>query len=242
MVMAATKSGMFRRTGRGLPLTPSRRAFMFTGLNAFPARRRSWPPSPTANPISGPADANGSHVDQSWTLSPTGNWTAFTTAGVQQTRTHNNANEILTITRSPTNPPDPNYDLAGNNVFGPKPNDDANGMHCVYDAWNRLAKVYLDDGDTPGTLDPNDRLLEACRYDGLVRRTVRVMRDLSSGGAGVWRRRDFYHNEQWQVVEERRRTMPVAVDPQGTYICSHSAITAYAQYVWEKRGQEPLVP
>ena len=44
-----------------------------------------------------PGDANGSQVDQSWSLSPTGNWTSSTTNGATQTRTHNNANEILTL-------------------------------------------------------------------------------------------------------------------------------------------------
>ena len=85
-----------------------------------------------------PGDANGGSLDQSWTLRPTGNWESFTAGGVEQTRTHNNANEITAITRSPGDLPDPLYGPAGCNVFGPKPNDDANGMHSLYDAWNLM--------------------------------------------------------------------------------------------------------
>ena len=167
----------------------------------------------------------------SWSLTPTGNWSSSMINDANQTRTHDNANQITSISGVALAPL---YDQAGNNVRGPRPADPNanNAAHFRYDAWNRMAKVYLDDGDTAGTLDPNDQLLEACQYDGLMRRTARVTRE-AVGATPVWRRTDYYHNENWQVVEEWRRTMPVGADPQGTYICSHSALSVYAQYVWD---------
>jgi len=165
-----------------------------------------------------PGDSGMGQLDQSWTLRPTGNWSSFTSAGVQQTRTHNLANEILTITRDPIDPPDPLYDPAGSNVFGPKPNDDANGMHCRYDAWNRLATVHLDDGDTAGTLNGTNTLLATYRYDGLNRRVKKVVAVDGNSVADY-----VYHNEGWQVVEVRRG-VNAAPTP-----------AAYKQYAWDLR-------
>ena len=167
----------------------------------------------------------------SWSLTPTGNWSSSMINDANQTRTHDNANQITSISGVALAPL---YDQAGNNVRGPRPADPNanNAAHFRYDAWNRLATIHLDDGGTSGTLDANDQLLEACQYDGLMRRTARVTRE-AVGATPVWRRTDYYHNENWQVVEEWRRTMPVGADPQGTYICSHSALSVYAQYVWD---------
>jgi len=165
-----------------------------------------------------PGDSGMGSLDQSWTLRPTGNWSSFISAGVTQTRTHNNANEILTITRDPIDPPDPLYDPAGSNVFGPKPNDDANGMHCRYDAWNRLATVHLDDGDTAGTLNGTNTLLATYRYDGLNRRVKKVVAVDGNSVADY-----VYHNEGWQVVEVRRG-VNAAPTP-----------AAYKQYAWDLR-------
>ena len=165
-----------------------------------------------------PGDSGMGQLDQSWTLRPTGNWSSFISAGVEQTREHNNANEITSITRNPIDPPDPLYDQAGCNVFGPKPNDDANAMHFRYDAWNRLSTIHLDDGDTSGTLDANDTLLATYRYDGLNRRVMKVTHaDANTTGQYM------YHNESWQVVEIRRgvNQTPTAA--------------AYKQYVWDIR-------
>ena len=176
-----------------------------------------------------PGDSGMGSLDQSWTLRPTGNWSSFISAGVEQTREHNKANEILTITRDPIDPPDPLYDPAGSNVFGPKPNDDANGMHCRYDAWNRLASVHLDDGDTPGTLDGSNTLLATYRYDGLNRRVKKVV---NVDGNSVTQH--MYFNEGlglrslgeagWQIVEVQRA---VNADP--------AAAAAYKQYAWDLR-------
>ena len=156
----------------------------------------------------------------SWTLRPTGNWSSFTSGGVEQTRTHNNANEITAITRSPSDLPDPLYGPAGCNVFGPKPNDDANGMHQRYDPWNRLATVHWDDGDDANTLDANDTLRATYRYDGLNRRVRKIV----VGDDANTTTEHIYHNTGWQVLEIRRGT-------DG----NTPAATAYKQYAYDIR-------
>ena len=101
----------------------------------------------------------------SWTLSPTGNWNTSMIDGNSQTRTHDKANEILTMSGLTFAPL---HDQAGNNVRGPRPADPNanNAAHFRYDAWNRLATVHLDNGSQAGTLDANDSLLATYRYDG----------------------------------------------------------------------------
>jgi hypothetical protein len=42
---------------------------------------------------------------------------------------------------------EPAYDAGGNMIYAPRPGDEANanaGLLMVYDAWNRLVKVYAD--------------------------------------------------------------------------------------------------
>jgi len=153
----------------------------------------------------------------SWTLSPTGNWNTSMIDGNSQTRTHDKANEILTMSGLTFAPL---HDQAGNNVRGPRPADPNanNAAHFRYDAWNRLATVHLDDGDTGGTLDPNDSLLATYRYDGLNRR---VKTTTAVDGNSVTEH--IFHNESWQVVEIRRgvNQTPTAA--------------AYKQYAWDLR-------
>ena len=112
----------------------------------------------------------------------------------------------------------PAYDQAGSNVRGPRPPQGPQGLaapnantaaHFRYDAWNRLATIHLDNGDTAGTLDANDSLLATYRYDGLNRR---VMKAVAVDGNSVT---DYmFFNEGhglrslgeagWQIVEVRR--------------------------------------
>ncbi|MGB2823034.1 MAG: RHS repeat-associated core domain-containing protein [Phycisphaerae bacterium] len=144
------------------------------------------------------------------------------TNGVTQTRTHNAVNEITGISGDW---PGPNYDEAGNPpsptlrqagmIFGPRPTDQTMGLHLVYDAWGRLAKVHEDDGDTAGSLDANDTLRATYRYDGLHRRVRKIV----VGDDGNSTPYDFYHNNRWQVLEVRR----------------HDDTAAWKQYVWDIR-------
>jgi len=161
-------------------------------------------------------DANTA-LSQSWSLDPRGNWTSSTTNGTTQTRTHDNSNQITSMSGVSLAPL---YDQAGSNVRGPRPADPNanNAAHFRYDAWNRLATIHLDDGGTSGTLDANDSLLATYRYDGLNRR---VMKAVDVDGNSVT---DYmYHNENWQIVEVRRgvNQTPTAA--------------AYKQFVWDIR-------
>jgi RHS repeat-associated protein len=114
--------------------------------------------------------------DKSWDLDQLGNWEGYTYGATAQTRSHNEANELETI----SNWADPAYDDAGNMTSIPKPKDLANSFGAKYDAWNRLTQL---DGGTTASY----------QYDGLGRRIVRTE------GATTKR---FYYNERWQVLVE----------------------------------------
>jgi RHS repeat-associated protein len=116
--------------------------------------------------------------------------------------------------------PAPLYGPAGCNVFGPKPNDDANGMHQRYDAWNRLATVHWDDGDDANQLDANDTLRATCRYDGLNRRVRKIV----VGDDANHTTEHIYHNTGWQVLEIRRGLEGAA-----------PTASAYKEYAWDLR-------
>jgi RHS repeat-associated protein len=150
--------------------------------------------------------------DWLWNLDSLGNWGGYnvtTSAGtLNQTRTHNAANEITAI--SPANPwINPTYDLAGNMTSGPKPSDEANRIHLKFDAWNRMTEVRSDNGGNPG-----DLILTA-RYDGLGRR---ISKDTPTELT------DYYYNESWQVLEEQK-----------TAHARYAILHTYAQYLWDIR-------
>jgi len=154
----------------------------------------------------------GGVLDKTWTLDPRGNWVFTTTNGATQTRTHNAVNEITDISGDWA---DPAYDAAGNMVSGPRGDEPAKRLHLVYDAWNRLAKVYDDDGITAGTFDANDTLRATYRYDGLHRRVRRIV----VGFDGNSTPHDIYYNRRWQMLEVRR----------------FGDTVAYEQYLWDVR-------
>ena len=135
----------------------------------------------------------------SWGLSSTGNWNTSAIDGNSQARTHDNANQITSMSGVALAPL---YDQAGNNVRGPRPADPNanNAAHFRYDAWNRLSTVHLDDGNTPGTLNGTNTLLATYRYDGLNRRVMKVTHDDPNTTTGQY----MYFNENWQIVEVRR--------------------------------------
>ena len=83
--------------------------------------------------------------DQSWDLDGLGNWATFDDDGTSQTRTANEANEITGIDGSSD---DVAHDAAGNMIRVPKLDGSGDHFHLVYDAWNRLVKVYDDNGTT----------------------------------------------------------------------------------------------
>ncbi len=120
-------------------------------------------------------------ANQNWVLDSTGNWNTFTKAGsAAQTRTHNAANEVLTVSAQTA----PIHDLAGNITQAAKPNTPAANQVYVFDGWNRLVQVK----ETNGTV------IATYEYDGRGNRIQKTI------GATV---RDYFHNDGGQVVEIR---------------------------------------
>ncbi|MCG3180926.1 MAG: hypothetical protein BIFFINMI_03291 [Phycisphaerae bacterium] len=162
--------------------------------------------------------ANTPADQQTWTLDQLGNWgglvvkaTGATT--LDQSRTNNPVNEITDIAGNNGTPTwvTPAYDAAGNMTYGPKPGDEAtatSALLCVWDGWNRLVKVYKDDGTGDGNAgalvtDPDegqtaDSLVAEYQYDG---RGYRIAKIVPNGED--WDRTDYYYNESWQCLEER---------------------------------------
>ena len=138
------------------------------------------------------SDEQTASNDRHWTYDQLGNWEAVYnnlagTGTAMQTRSHNSANELGTISDSV----DPVHDAAGNMTRIPK--KISGSFTAKYDAWNRL--VELTDGSDTHTN----------QYDGLNRRIVRI---------SPTETRHFYYNRQWQVLEER---VGGAMDKQYVY-------------------------
>jgi RHS repeat-associated protein len=144
------------------------------------------------------------------------------TATLNQTRTHNAVNEITGISGGNWMTP-PTYDAAGNMTAGPWPGNETATQKYVYDAWNRLSQVK----------DGSDALVAEYRYDGLNHRIAKIV-VTGTGGACV--RTDFYYNESWQVLEERRQAFET-LGTDGTSGGARGTLAGptYAQYVWDLR-------
>jgi RHS repeat-associated protein len=133
------------------------------------------------------------NLSQDWTLDQLGNWSEFeqgdgSTATLEQTRAHNEANEVGVIgATTGTNWVDPAHDAAGNMTTIPQPKNLAAGYSAKYDAWNRL--VSLNDGSDD---------VQVNEYDGNHRRIVRD----ETGGSGdklyPKNSKPSYYNENWQ--------------------------------------------
>ena len=143
--------------------------------------------------------------DQSWALDGLGNFAEFDDDGESQTRTVNGVNEITGITGGWISP---SYDAAGNMISGPKPGDETTRVHYVYDAWNRLVKVYDDDSGQPGDL------VAEYEYDGTNRRVEKEVAGASHA--------HYYFNHDWQLLEER-------------FVDEEDELLASNQYVWSVR-------
>ena len=121
---------------------------------------------------------------EDFTYDPIGNWNNYLTkvAGttdLDQTRTHNTANETVEIDGSTATV---GHDLAGNMVKVPQVADWEATNELKWDAWNRLVTVA--DGETP---------VAAYRYDGITRRISKETDAI----------RHYYYSSRWQILEER---------------------------------------
>lgn len=123
-----------------------------------------------------------------FTYDATGNWLNYKRDAngdgmfeVNQTRTHNAANEIQTISGGNTLIA---HDRNGCMTRIPKPLDNTSSYTLVYDAWNRLISVC--DGDAV--------VVTYMLYDARNHRIKKTIGDET---------RLYYFNQQWQCVEER---------------------------------------
>jgi RHS repeat-associated protein len=154
-----------------------------------------------------------------------------------QTRVPNSANEI-DVDNNDANPPGasitqttgsgmnwiaPTYDKDGNLATGPKPGAEtasASRLYFTYDAWNRLAKVQIDNGSGGAGAEQAEY-----QYDALHQRIVKL---IPNGSA--WNRTDYYQNGISQVMEERAAT---ALANKTTV-----ATVPSFQWVWDLRYQD----
>lgn len=116
---------------------------------------------------------------QAWDLDALGNMNAVATDGAAEARTHDAQNRLTGVGASPlaySANGEMTADEAGNGLF--------------YDAWGRLAGG---DWQVPGY----GGVAVGYKYDALNRRIAR------SDDNGIEPPTDFYHSDQWQVLEER---------------------------------------
>ncbi|MEZ6032037.1 MAG: RHS repeat-associated core domain-containing protein [Planctomycetaceae bacterium] len=129
---------------------------------------------------------------QDWDLDQLGNWPNFTedsdgngTNDLNQSRSHNDANEITQIDASATHVA---QDAAGNMSKVPKPASWSSHYDLTWDAWNRLVKV-ADGANT----------VAEYQYDGANRR---IVKKLYNGGT-LSQTKHIYLSSKSQVLEER---------------------------------------
>lgn len=179
------------------------------------ARRNKW-----TNLTGGSANAAGT---QAWTLDPLGNWSDVSTwtsgsTPTPETRTHNDANEILTRDVNSSAPAEHTFDfdnagnLASNTVSG------GSTVAYTHDLWNRLVKV---------TVGSTVKLEQ--EYNGLNWRTLK--REDTGGTAGLDEERAFTYSGSWQLLEER-------VDTNYT---GAPGLNKRVQYLWGLRHTDDCV-
>ena len=130
---------------------------------------------------------------ENFSYDPTGNWTNYTRAEngtevLDQSRVNNQDNQVTQIDGSSDGIA---YDRAGNATKLPPGADGDWSKHfqLKWDGWNRLVEIR----------DENGVLVAAYAYDGMFRRTTKVV------GAET---RSYYYNDQWKCVEERSTGSP----------------------------------
>ena len=157
---------------------------------------------------------------QDWDLDALGNWGTFNDDGTSQTREVDEANQIKKIDGSSD---DVDHDAAGNMIRVPKL--DGSGEHfCLkYDAWNRLAAVYDDNGTT---------LIAEYQYDGTGRRIVKGVDDGTDGSFDTF---THYFHSGTQVIETREGD-----DVSGAAPAAESLEPKY-QNIWSPRYVDSMI-
>ena len=135
--------------------------------------RRKYHPFGRKGRFASHCPAKQSLVEIYHTSNSLGNWLAYDQKDTLQTRTHNAANEIVTIDGSTTSI---TTDSNGNMTR-------ILGFDLTFDAWNRLVRVAKPDGT----------LVAEYRYDALNRRITKTTPAET---------RYFYYNRNWQCLTE----------------------------------------
>ncbi|MDZ7620794.1 MAG: RHS repeat-associated core domain-containing protein [Patescibacteria group bacterium] len=159
--------------------------------------------------------------EQDWGLDATGNWEGFNqdddgdgTNDLEQTREHNEANEVT----SASDWASPAHDRVGNMTGMPKPASPADALDAKYDAWNRLVEV------SEGGI-----LIARFSYDGAGRRILKQLADALEPDQYI----HFFHSGT-QVVETREGDDSAGVpDPTQLPPCH--------QFVWSPRYVDSLI-
>jgi RHS repeat-associated protein len=114
----------------------------------------------------------------------TGNWlTDYSSSpALTQSRTHNKANEIATLSGPSGVVTPPSYDALGNMTLLPQPANWTAGYTAIWDAWNRL--IELKAGSTQVAKNT---------YDALTRRITKTTPAET---------RDYYFDRQWRTLQE----------------------------------------
>jgi RHS repeat-associated protein len=165
---------------------------------------------------------------EDFTYDPSGNWQNYqnATAGsapINQNRTHDEVNEITSFAglTAPVA-----YDPSGNMTKVPfHPYASSSHYQLVWDAWNRLVRVTGPAGGGSGSGGSGSggyALDISYRYDGLFRRTRKIVHD--TGGLRGMESQLYYWNRQWKCVESRQ-----------------SATVLRNQYLYGGRGRNDLV-
>jgi len=123
--------------------------------------------------------------EEDFTYDPTGNWQNYVNqvngqTTLEQPRTHNAVNEVLTISGSSSLI---NQDASGNINKVPQPANWNSAYTMTYDAWNRLVQVMN-----------GNKLVATYAYDGHNWRITKT-----AGGIT----RDYYYTSNWQLIEEQ---------------------------------------
>jgi hypothetical protein len=170
----------------------------------------------------GTIDALTKAFEQDLTLDQTGNHTDFVedsdgdgTADRDEQRTHNAANEILTVEGSASHVA---HDKAGAMTRVTKAGDSSDHYNLVRDAWGRIVRVIDSDGDT----------VREFEFDGTGRQIVK--QEFNDVGT-LDKTLHVYFNGNWQVLEERTGNITTGV----------IASTATEQYLWGQRYIDDII-
>jgi len=121
----------------------------------------------------------------------------------------------------------PVHDARGNTVTLPQPLDLTATYSAAYDAWNRLAFVWVD-SNADGDHDAGETVIARYEYDGLSRRTKKHLSADTDDDFDTFQH--FYYNASWQVLETRKTTgeddAPDGAQPEHQYVWSARYIDA----------------